>query len=159
MPRESAAQTIESMPGESSFQASIAAIADAHSPLLSMAPQPPARRARSPLSRGAWIALGTGIGFGGGAVFGEYYFGRHLDMPHGPDMIMGGAMGAGDGALIAWLVTRNGATRSSSWTPLMPPEIHQAILRSPAVSASGQADDSPGAITIAKPAVQSCDSM
>ena len=49
--------------------------------------------------------IGTGIGFGGGLVFGEYYFGRHLDMPHGPDMLLGGMIGASAGALVAWLGT------------------------------------------------------
>ena len=114
LPRASAAQPLlAATPGDSSFHGSIAAIAEAHSSLLSIAPQPD-KPARSPLSRRAWIALGSGIGFGGGMVFGEYYFGRHLDMPHGPDMVLGGAIGAGAGAVIAWLVTRNGPARSPS---------------------------------------------
>jgi hypothetical protein len=157
VPLESTAQTLASAPAGSPLQASIAAIADQPS-LLTIAPQPGAA-VRSGPSRAGKIALGAGIGFGAGLVFGEYYIGRKLDTPHGPDMIIGGAMGAGAGALIAWLVTRNGATRSSSRTPLMPPDIHQAMLRTKAVSAPGQAGDSPGAITIAKPAVQSCDSL
>ena len=112
LPRESAAQTFAFASTESSLQASIAAITTAPPPLLSTAPQP-GGAARTPLSRGTWIALGTGIGLGGGLVFGEYYFGRHLDLPHGPDMAIGGALGAGAGALIAWLVTRDRSTRTA----------------------------------------------
>jgi hypothetical protein len=44
------------------------------------------------------------LGFGGGLVFGEYYFGRRLDMPHGPDMLLGGMIGAGAGAIIGALM-------------------------------------------------------
>lgn len=155
LPRGSGAQTLASTSGESSLQASIAAISNAPPPVLSMAAQPD-RPARSPLSRAGWIALGTGIGFGGGMVFGEYYFGRHLDLPHGPDMVMGGAIGAGAGALVAWLVTR-GSDRSPS---TLPTTIDRSRKRSRSIPALGKAaGGSSGAITIAKPDVQSCDPL
>jgi hypothetical protein len=155
LPRAIGAQTLASTSGESSLQASIAAISKAPPPVLSMAPQPD-RRARSPLSRARWIALGTGIGFGGGMVFGEYYFGRHLDLPHGPDMVMGGPIGAGVGALVAWLVTRGGSNQS----PSMLPTTDRSRKRAQSISALGKAaGGSSGAITIAKPDVQSCDPL
>lgn len=156
LPRESGAQTLASSSGESSLQASIAAISNAPPPALSMAAQPD-RPARSPLSRAGWIAIGTGIGFGGGMVFGEYYFGRHLDLPHGPDMAMGGAIGAGVGALVAWLVTRGGSDRSPSTVPTT---TDRSRKRSRSIPALGKAaGGSSAAITIAKPDVQSCDPL
>jgi hypothetical protein len=155
MPRESAAQTLAPTSGQSSFQAAIAAIADAQSPLLSMARQSD-RPARPPLSRGGWIALGTGIGFGGGLVFGEYYFGRRLDLPHGPDMLIGGAIGAGAGALIAWLATR-GSNRSPSKLPTAIDwsRTESQLAPAPANAAGGGSL----AITITKPDVQTCDPL
>ena len=157
LPRASAAQPLLAVtPGDSPFHGSIAAIAEAHSSRLSIAPQPD-RPARSPLSRRAWIALGSGIGFGAGMAFGEYYFGRHLDMPHGPDMVMGGAIGAGAGALVAWLVTRGESNRSPS---ILPATIDRSRERSRSIPALGKAaGGSSGAITIAKPEVQSCDPL
>jgi hypothetical protein len=154
MPRETAAQTLASTSGQSSFQASIAAIADAQSPQLSMARQSD-QPARPSQSRGGWIALGTGIGLGGGLVFGEYYFGRHLDLPHGPDMMIGGAIGAGAGALIAWLATR-GSHQSPS---MLPTAIDRSGTRSPAVPVPANAAYGASTITIAKPDVQSCDPL
>lgn len=59
-----------------------------------------------PPSRGAWIAIGAAAGAGAGAVFGEYVFGRGMDMPHGPDMLLGAGLGAGVGSFVAWLATR-----------------------------------------------------
>ena len=140
LPRASAAQTFVAMPGDSSFHGSIAGIAGAHASLLSRARQPD-KPARSPLSRRAWIALGTGIGFGGGMVFGEYYFGRHLDMPHGPDMVMGGAIGAGAGAVIAWLVTRNQTTRTAErWPTAATREQQRFASRQPFPSTQREGD-------------------
>ena len=104
LPRESAAQPFASAPTTSALLE--------EERRQSTAPPSPST-GKFGLKRGGWIALGTGIGFGAGLVFGEYYFGRHLDMPHGPDMIMGGGIGAGTGALIARLVTRNGSARSN----------------------------------------------
>lgn len=68
------------------------------------------------ITRGGWIALGAGIGGGAGLVVGEYVFGRMLDLPHGPDMVLGGAIGAGTGALIAWRITRGTPDANASLT-------------------------------------------
>jgi len=111
LPRESAAQGVEPASHETAIHRSIAADTNDER-WQTKAPQPgPSGRSR--LSRRGWIALGTGIGFGAGLVFGEYYIGRHLDTPHGPDMLIGGGIGAGTGALIAWLVTRSRTNQSS----------------------------------------------
>jgi hypothetical protein len=53
------------------------------------------------------ILAGVGIGGGLGLIFGEYVFGRTMDMPHGPDMLLGAAIGGTVGGLIAWHASRD----------------------------------------------------
>ena len=68
------------------------------------------------------MAIGAGIGGGVGVVVGEYYFGRKLDMAHGPDLLLGAGIGASAGALIAWALTGNksGASNSKSSVSVVP---------------------------------------
>ena len=74
------------------------------------------------MTLGKWIVVGAGIGGGIGVVVGEYYFGRKLDMAHGPDMLVGAGIGASAGALIAWAVTgdKSGASNSKSSVGVAP---------------------------------------
>jgi len=58
------------------------------------------------LSRRQKILISTGAGAVGGLLVGEYYFGRKLDVAHGPDMLLGAGIGAGIGALLSWTVTK-----------------------------------------------------
>jgi hypothetical protein len=86
------------------------------------------------LTRDSKIALGAAIGGGIGAVVGEHWFGRGLDMPHGPDMLLGAGMGAGVGAIIAAAVTEkksNPSTRTSSVTmiPIFSPSRKSLLMR------------------------------
>jgi hypothetical protein len=74
------------------------------------------------MTRRVRIAIGAGIGSGGGVVVGEYFFGRKLDMAHGPDMVVGAGIGAGAGALIAWALTgdESGASNSRNVVGVVP---------------------------------------
>ncbi len=74
------------------------------------------------MTRRKAIAIGAGIGGGVGVVVGEYYFGRKLDMAHGPDMLVGAGVGAGAGALIAWALTgdKSGASNFKSSVGAVP---------------------------------------
>ena len=74
------------------------------------------------MTRRKRIAIGAGIGGGVGVVVGEYYFGRTLNMAHGPDMVVGAGIGAGVGALIAWALTgdESGAANSRNVVGVAP---------------------------------------
>jgi len=87
---------------------------------------------KSGLTRGKKIAIGAAIGGGVGIVVGEYWLGRGLDMPHGPDMLLGAGIGAGLGALIAWATTGNESDVSQSKSsvsvvPVLSPS-HKSLL-------------------------------
>lgn len=84
--------------------------------------QPSPQPEKTGLSRGARIGIGVGVGAGAGLIFGEYVFGQGMDMPHGPDMLLGAGIGAGIGGLIAWAVTKpdSGGSRPSTTTTVMP---------------------------------------
>jgi len=78
------------------------------------------------LTRGQRIAIGAAIGGGAGLVFGEYVLGRKLDMPHGPDMLLGAGIGASVGAMIAWAISpdepaASNSKRGMSVAPLLSP--------------------------------------
>lgn len=70
-------------------------------------------RARQGGSQGSqqrgWVGrhpalFGALVGAGPGVVFGEYELGRKGDMAHGPDMLVGAAIGAGLGSLVGFVV-------------------------------------------------------
>jgi hypothetical protein len=77
------------------------------------------------LTGGQRIAIGAAIGGCVGLVFGEYVFGRELDMPHGPDMLLGAGIDASVGALIAWAMSPGEPAASNlrgvSVAPLLSP--------------------------------------
>lgn len=53
------------------------------------------------------VLFGTLVGVGAGAVFGEFYFGRKLDLgPHPLDMLYGAGIGAGIGSLLGFVLGR-----------------------------------------------------
>jgi len=79
----------------------------------SLTPAAPQGVGEKDLSRRKKIVIGAAIGSGIGAVFGEYQFGRKMDMPHGPDMLLGAGIGAGLGALITRILTRDGPAADS----------------------------------------------
>jgi hypothetical protein len=89
---------------------------------LSSAQAAPQGATGKAMTRGKKIAIGAGIGGGVGVLVGEYYFGRKLDMAHGPDMLGGAGIGAGAGALIAWALTggESGASNSKSSVGVAP---------------------------------------
>ena len=87
----------------------------------------------SGLTRGKKIAIGAAIGGAIGVVVGEYWFGRGLDMAHGPDMLLGAGMGASLGALVAGVVTEkksSPSTRTSSVTviPVFSPSRKSLLM-------------------------------
>jgi hypothetical protein len=93
-------------------------VAKANASFTQVAPQGVGEKG---LSRSKKIAIGAAIGAGIGAVFGEYQFGRKMDMPHGPDMLLGAGLGAGVGAVITRILTRDGsATNSKSSVSAFP---------------------------------------
>jgi hypothetical protein len=100
-------------------------------PTRETAPQPSG--APRKVTRGQRIAIGAVIGGGVGLVFGEYVFGRKLDMPHGPDMLLGAGIGASVGALIAWAMFPGEAAASNfkrgvSVAPLLSPSRKALVV-------------------------------
>jgi len=53
-------------------------------------------------SRTKNIVIGAAIGAGAGVLIGEYWLGQALDLPHGPDMLIGAGIFGTVGALIGW---------------------------------------------------------
>jgi hypothetical protein len=84
------------------------------------------------LTRGDRIAIAAAIGGGIGAVVGEYLFGRALDMPHGPDMLLGAGLGATLGALsVALTESKSSPSTKSSVTviPVFLPSRKSLLMR------------------------------
>jgi hypothetical protein len=77
------------------------------------------------------IAIGAIFGVPGGLVFGENVLGQRLDVPHGPDMLLGAGMGAGIGALV-------GAILSGGARPVSSPS-RSAVSVLPVVTPSRKA--------------------
>ncbi|GEM_PF-3997514 len=85
------------------------------------------------LTRGQLIAFGAIAGGCAGLVFGEYVLGRKLDVPHGPDMLLGAGIGATVGALIGWVVplgepAASNSKRSASVAPLLSPSRKALVI-------------------------------
>jgi hypothetical protein len=66
------------------------------------APSASAQTAAKNGSRTTSTVLGAAIGAGAGLVIGEFWFGKALDLPHGPDMLIGAGIFGAAGALIGW---------------------------------------------------------
>jgi hypothetical protein len=63
-------------------------------------------------TRGRNMAIGAAIGASVGVVLGEFCLGQGMDLPHGPDMLIGAGIGVGIGVGLGALFSGNGRTES-----------------------------------------------
>jgi hypothetical protein len=94
------------VPGRATAQTSVTPAAGAifSKASIDSVVRPTTASARAGLSRKDHVLIGLVAGAGAGVFFGEIVLGQRLDLPHGPDMLLGAAMGAGVGALTGFAV-------------------------------------------------------
>lgn len=94
------------VPGRAAAQTSVTPAAGAifSKASIESVVRPATAPARAGLSRKQHVLIGLVAGAGAGVLFGEVVLGQGLDMPHGPDMLLGAAMGAGVGALTGYAI-------------------------------------------------------